>query len=70
MKFTGKTVLITGGAGGIGSDCAKKFAKEGAKVAVVDLNGALACAVCAEITASGGVAKQFVADVTDNAQVE
>ncbi|MGN1057922.1 MAG: SDR family NAD(P)-dependent oxidoreductase [Candidatus Avelusimicrobium sp.] len=70
MKFIGKTVLITGGAGGIGSDCAEKFAKEGAKVAVVDLNEALACAVCAEITASGGIAKQFVADVTDNAQVE
>ena len=70
MKFSGKTVLVTGGAGGIGSDCVKKFAKEGAKVAIVDRSGDIARALAAEINAAGGTARAFVCDVTDNAQVE
>lgn len=38
MKLKDKVVIITGGAGGIGSGMAKAMAKEGAKVAIVDLN--------------------------------
>lgn len=37
-EFKNKVVIVTGGAGGIGSDCVKEFAKCGAKVAVVDFN--------------------------------
>ena len=40
MKFTGKTVLITGAAVGIGRACAVKFASEGANVVAVDINEA------------------------------
>ena len=37
MRFTGRTVVITGAAGGLGSGMAAAFAAEGAAVAVVDL---------------------------------
>lgn len=38
MRLKDKAVIITGGAGGIGSGMARAMAKEGAKVAIVDLN--------------------------------
>lgn len=38
MKLHEKVVIITGGAGGIGSGMAKAMAKEGATIAIVDLN--------------------------------
>lgn len=38
MKFNGKTALVTGAAAGIGRAVAIKFAKEGAKVAIIDVN--------------------------------
>lgn len=37
MRFKDKVVLITGAAGGIGSEAAKRFASEGAKIVLVDL---------------------------------
>jgi len=55
MRLENKTAIITGAASGFGRGMAQRFAREGAKVAVVDLNGEGAEAVAAEIGA-GAVA--------------
>ena len=69
-RLQGRAAIVTGGASGMGAASAKLFAAEGAKVAVVDINGVGAAAVVAEIHASGGVAIAVEADLTDEAAVE
>lgn len=49
MRLEGKTALVTGAASGFGRGIARRFAAEGAKVAIVDLNGAGAKAVADEL---------------------
>jgi 2-hydroxycyclohexanecarboxyl-CoA dehydrogenase len=69
-KLSGKTVIVTGGAGGIGGATCRRFAVEGAKVAVFDMNLAAAQKVADEINASGGTAVAFNCNITDRAQVD
>lgn len=66
MKFdlTGKTVVITGAAGGIGLGTARAAAARGAKVAVLDLQQEAADAAAAQL---GGDALGLAVDVTDRA---
>lgn len=66
----GKTVIVTGGGGGIGSATCRRFAQEGAKVAVFDMNLAAADQVAAEIRAGGGLAQAFQCDITRRDQVD
>jgi 3-oxoacyl-[acyl-carrier protein] reductase len=61
MRLAGKTALVTGGASGFGAEIAAVFAREGAKVVILDLNGEGAQAVAAEI---GGNAHGVAGDVT------
>jgi 2-hydroxycyclohexanecarboxyl-CoA dehydrogenase len=70
QRFQDKTVVVTGGGGGIGGATCKRLAAEGAKVAVFDLNGAAADKVAAEITATGGQARAFVCDIAKLADVQ
>jgi len=65
MRFKNKTVIITGAAGGIGRQTGLSFAKEGANVAVSDLDFDMAKRVADEITSSGGIAEAFKLDVTN-----
>ncbi|WER47422.1 2-hydroxycyclohexanecarboxyl-CoA dehydrogenase [Cupriavidus sp. WKF15] len=70
QRFEGKTVVITGGGGGIGGATCRRFGKEGARVAVFDLNLEAAEKVAAEIRADGGLAEAFPCDITDRAAVD
>jgi NAD(P)-dependent dehydrogenase (short-subunit alcohol dehydrogenase family) len=70
MKLKDKVAIITGAGRNIGEAVAHTLAGEGAKVAVVDLEKDRAERVAADITAAGNTAKAFVADVSDEAQVQ
>jgi 3-hydroxybutyrate dehydrogenase len=63
MKLKDRTAIVTGAASGIGREIALTFAREGAKVAIADLNRAAADAVAAEIRGSGGEAIGVAMDV-------
>jgi len=65
-----KTVIVTGGGGGIGGASCRRFAELGARVAVLDRNFEAAQAVAAGITASGGRALAVACDITDRASVD
>jgi meso-butanediol dehydrogenase / (S,S)-butanediol dehydrogenase / diacetyl reductase len=64
-----RVVIVTGGAGGIGSEVCKAIAAEGGKVLVADLDEGAARAVADEIVADGGVAASAGVDVTDRVRV-
>jgi len=57
--------VVTGAASGIGRAIALGFAREGAQVAVLDVNGEGAAKTAAEIGAAGGKAQAFTLDVSD-----
>jgi 2-hydroxycyclohexanecarboxyl-CoA dehydrogenase len=69
-KLQGKTVIVTGGAGGIGGATCRRLAADGAKVAVFDMNLEAAEKVAADIRANGGQAAAFKCDITDRAAVD
>lgn len=64
MRLQNKTALITGGSSGIGRESARLFAREGAKVVVVDINEAGGRETVAMIRAEGLEAAYFQADVS------
>jgi 3-oxoacyl-[acyl-carrier protein] reductase len=69
MRLKGKVAAITGGARGIGHSTAIKFAAEGAKVAVCDINPELTAQTLAEIRAAGGEAEGYSVDVVNKEQI-
>lgn len=70
QRFDGRTVVVTGGGGGIGGATCRRFAQEGAKVAVLDRDLAAAEGVAAAIREAGGSAQAFGCDITERAQVD
>jgi NAD(P)-dependent dehydrogenase (short-subunit alcohol dehydrogenase family) len=64
MRLANKVALITGGGSGIGRESCLLFAREGAKVVVVDLKKETAEATAEQIRAAGGDARAFAADVS------
>lgn len=68
-KLQGKVAIITGAASGIGKEIALVYAREGAAVAVADINQAAAQKTADEIIAAGGQAMGIAMDVTDEAAV-
>ena len=67
MRLENKVAIVTGAASGFGAEIARVFAREGAKVAVLDINGDGAAAVAREI---GPAAISVTADVTKRADIE
>ncbi len=69
MDFSGKTVLITGAAVGIGRACALQFAEKGANVVLVDYNADTLKETETEIKEITDKVLSFVCDVSDNIAV-
>ena len=69
MKLEGKAAIVTGAASGIGREIARIYAREGAKVAIADVNADAANATAAEIRAAGGKAIGVTMDVTSEEAV-
>jgi 3-hydroxybutyrate dehydrogenase len=70
MQLQDKVAFVTGSASGIGKEIALVYAREGAKIAIADLNKEAADAAAAEINAAGGKAIGVAVDVTNEAQVD
>jgi 3-hydroxybutyrate dehydrogenase len=68
-KLQDKVAIVTGAASGIGKAIAEIYAREGAKVAIADMNIAAAQAVADELKGRGASAMAVAADVTDEGQV-
>ncbi len=65
-----RTVVVTGGGGGIGSATCRRFGEAGAKVAVCDINEEAARGVADAIADAGGTAQAFSCDITDRSSVD
>ncbi len=70
MLLQDKVAIVTGAASGIGKGIATLFAREGAKVAIADLNQKAADVAAREIDATGKRAIGVAMDVTDERQVD
>lgn len=70
MRLKDKVAIVTGAAAGIGLACAKRFASEGAKVVLADVNVEKGEQAVEEIQAGGGDALFVKCDVGDKAEVD
>jgi 3-oxoacyl-[acyl-carrier protein] reductase len=66
----GKVAIVTGGGGGIGGAIVRRFGREGAKLAIVDIDRDAAKARGDEVESDGGTAMFIVADITNKQSVE
>jgi NAD(P)-dependent dehydrogenase (short-subunit alcohol dehydrogenase family) len=65
QRFKDRTVLVTGAAGGLGSAAARRFAAEGARLALLDRDGAAVAELADQLLADGHVALALEVDVAD-----
>ncbi len=70
MQLKDKAAIVTGAASGIGKEIAREFVREGAMVAIADLNLDAARATARELDATGVSTLAIKMDVTDEAQVD
>ncbi len=65
--LAGRGVVVTGAAGGLGTAFAERYAAAGARLALIDLDGALVEALAARLRAQGATATAFGCDIADEA---
>ena len=70
IDLSGKLAVITGGSRGLGEAMAKTLSAAGASLALVARDEKRLAGVCDALTAGGGKAAYFIADVTDEQQVQ
>ncbi|HEV7526750.1 MAG TPA: SDR family NAD(P)-dependent oxidoreductase [Acidimicrobiia bacterium] len=70
QDLKGKVAVITGGASGIGNALARRFASEGARIVIGDVEVAALDHAVAELRATGAEVEGVVTDVTDPAQMQ
>ncbi len=70
MALVGKNAIVTGGASGIGLATCRRLARDGAGIAVWDIDEAGAQKVAAELVAAGGRAVACRVDVSSRAQID
>jgi NAD(P)-dependent dehydrogenase (short-subunit alcohol dehydrogenase family) len=68
-SLNGKCAVVTGGASGIGFATASAFAREGARVAIIDIDAGRVDGAVNELRSTGANAAGYVASVTDDAAV-
>ncbi len=68
-RFEGKSILITGGAAGIGAAAARGFAQEGGRLVIIDVNEQAGTQTVETIRGNGGDAEFLQADVTDSVRL-
>jgi 2-hydroxycyclohexanecarboxyl-CoA dehydrogenase len=69
MSLNGKTAVVTGGGSGLGRACSLQLARDGAAVAVWDLNGEAATETVRQIEAEGGRARAYAGDAADRSTI-
>ncbi len=70
QDLRGKVVVVTGGASGIGNALARRFAAEGARIVIGDVEASALEHAVSELRASGAEVEGVVTDVTDPAQMQ
>lgn len=68
-SLVGRTAVVTGGAKGIGLACSQRLARDGARVAIFDLDGPAVDAAVAAMTAEGHEVAGWVLDASDRDQI-
>ncbi|MCU1359085.1 MAG: short chain dehydrogenase family protein, partial [Ilumatobacteraceae bacterium] len=69
-RLENKVAIVTGGGGGIGTATCLTLAREGAAVAVADIDEAKAERCAAAVRAAGGDAQAVIVDISDEASVQ